>query len=577
MSQIRAKQIRSNNLGDLLVGNNTNNFAIKGIGLTGQVLTVSGGTAVWASPTVPNAFRYMGTVDAANPLLPQVQDLSSSLTPMDVTYTAVTPGYAGNAISVTYTTGGIAGSEVVTVVGNAISVQIQSGVSTAAMIAAAITASVPASALVTVAANTPAAFETAPYATTYLSGGRTLEAGDFYVVIATGNTENFAGTWDANSAPPYVGAVFLDGDSIVYNGTQWDKFDNNQPKVAATAGEISVSYAPLTETYTVSIDTSYVGQSSITTIGTVTSGAWNGTPIPRQFGGTGNDTTSLGANQILLSTTSTTTGGIVAPSTAGTFLEWNGSAFVWVAATNNAFSTIAGNSGSVSATGPTTIDIIGDLGITTVAASGSPDTLTVETTITSGSALVNNVGVGSKQLGIRGATAGTLLQATGSSTEAAWTTFTLPSSIGSAGTFLISDGTNIITSSLTLPNTATAPSALVANSSNTITTAIATTAGQVLTYNGTTVGFGTLSYASLSGTPSFGSDEFIVVTPAANLVMTGFFSHTPLAGSVIVFFNGLRLQNTGWSISAGTTLTLADSVNGYSTDANDQITANYSY
>jgi hypothetical protein len=577
MSQIRAKQIRSNNLGDLLVGNSTNNFEIIGIGSTGEVLTVNGGTATWALPAVPSAFVYRGTVNAADPLLPQVSSFNASLAVQDVTYTAVASGTGGNNISITYTTGGTAGSEVVTVVGNAISVQIQSGASTAADIAAAIAASAPAAALVTTVANTPAAFETAPFSTTYLAGGRVLEAGDFYVVIATGNTENFAGTWDANSAPPYVGSVFLSGDDIVFNGTKWDKFDNNQPVVAGTAGEISVSYAPLTETYTVSIDTSYTGQSTITTVGTITSGAWNGTPIPRQFGGTGNDTTSLAANQIFVASTSTTTTGIVAPTVSGTFLEWNGSTFVWAAATNDAFSTIAGNSGSVTASGPTTINIVGDLGITTVAAAGSPDTLTIGTSITSGSALVNNVGVGSNQLGIRGATAGTLLQATGLSTEADWTTFTLPTSVGSAGTILISDGTNIITSTLTLPNTVTAPSALVANTNNTVTAAPASSAGQVLMYNGSTVGFGTLAYSDLSGTPQFGSDEFIIVTPTANQVMTNFFSHTPLAGSVVVFFNGLRLQNTGWSISAGTTLTLADSVNGYSTDANDQITANYSF
>jgi len=477
MSQIRAKQILSNHTGDLLVGNNTN-FGILGIGTLGQVLTVAGGTAVWASPTVPDAFIYEGTVNAANALLPQV-----SATP---------------------------------------------------------------------------------------------QAGYYYAVTATGNTENFAGTWNASSSAPFIGATFLPGDAIVFNGTTWDKFENNNSVVAGTANQIDVTYNSLNNTYTIGMDPGYAGSTSITTLGTISTGTWQGGIIARQFGGTGSDTSSIGANRILFATGTTTTSGIVAPTSAGTFLEWNGTAFVWATANTNAFATVNGNTGTVVASGEDTLSILGTLGISTAAASGSPDTLTISTSIASGSALVNNVGTGSVQLGIRGATAGTLLQATGSSTEATWTTFTLPSTPGAAGTFLQSNGTNLVTSTLVLPTSATAPSALVVNTNNTVTAAGATTAGQVLTYNGTTVGFGTLSYSNLSGTPTWANDETIVATPAANLTITGFFSHTPIAASIIIFFNGLRLQNTGWTIS-GTSLSLVDSVNGYTTDVGDQITANYQF
>ena len=333
MSQIRSKQIYSNNTGDLLVGD-SNNFEIVGIGTTGQVLTVSGGTVSWASPSVPDAFTYLGTVNAANALIPQV---------------AVTPA-----------------------------------------------------------------------------------TGDYYAVTATGNTENFAGTWDANSSAPFIGATFLPGDSIVYNGTTWDKFENNNSVVVGTTNQIDVSLDSLTNTYTVSIDANYVGQTSITTLGTITSGTWNATPIARQFGGTGGNTTSLGANQIFVASSSTTTSGIVAPTVSWNFLgvAWLG--FVWAPATDNSFSTIGGNSGSVTASVPSTINIIGSLGVITAATSGSPDTLTIETSINSGSALYNNVGAGSVQLGIQGATVGTILQANGTSSEATWTSFTLPTSVGSA-------------------------------------------------------------------------------------------------------------------------------------------------
>ena len=67
-----------------------------------------------------------------------------------LTYTAVTAGVAGNDISITYTSGGTAGAEVVTVTGSAISVQIQSGVSTGTQVKTKIDASGAAAALVTV-------------------------------------------------------------------------------------------------------------------------------------------------------------------------------------------------------------------------------------------------------------------------------------------------------------------------------------------------------------------------------------------------------------------------------------------
>ena len=66
----------------------------------------------------------------------------------DLTFTADSWGIAD--ISIEYTTGGTAGSEVVSVVGHAISVQIESGVSTATQVKAAIDGSTPAAALVDV-------------------------------------------------------------------------------------------------------------------------------------------------------------------------------------------------------------------------------------------------------------------------------------------------------------------------------------------------------------------------------------------------------------------------------------------
>lgn len=87
----------------------------------------------------------------------------------DLTYTADAAGVSGNQISITYTGGGTAGAEVVTVSGTNISVQIQNAVSTSAQISTAVTASVPAAALVNVSAGSAAAQTT--QAQTYLEDG----------------------------------------------------------------------------------------------------------------------------------------------------------------------------------------------------------------------------------------------------------------------------------------------------------------------------------------------------------------------------------------------------------------------
>lgn len=72
----------------------------------------------------------------------------ASLVNNGITWTAVTMGAAGNDITVALVAGGTAGAEVVSVSGSAISVQIESGVSTRTQVLTAVQASAAASALV---------------------------------------------------------------------------------------------------------------------------------------------------------------------------------------------------------------------------------------------------------------------------------------------------------------------------------------------------------------------------------------------------------------------------------------------
>lgn len=97
-----------------------------------------------------------------------------------LTFQADTAGTAGNAITVAYTTGATAGSEVVTVVGSAISVQIATGVSTQTQVKAALDAFSPAAALIDTTVTSGATAVTAPAGPAAFSGGVTGPALESY-------------------------------------------------------------------------------------------------------------------------------------------------------------------------------------------------------------------------------------------------------------------------------------------------------------------------------------------------------------------------------------------------------------
>lgn len=54
--------------------------------------------------------------------------------------------------------------------------------------------------------------------------------------------------------------------------------------LASTAAQVDVTYT--SGVFTFSIDSAYVGQTSITTLGTITTGTWRGTPVQLAYGGT---------------------------------------------------------------------------------------------------------------------------------------------------------------------------------------------------------------------------------------------------------------------------------------------------
>lgn len=84
----------------------------------------------------------------------------------------------------------------------------------------------------------------------------------------------------------YFGFQLNTGDFVIYNGSGWNKIDSTDPTVAGTSNRISVS-GSTDSGYTVDISSSYVGQTSITTLGTIATGTWNATTIAVTKGGTG--------------------------------------------------------------------------------------------------------------------------------------------------------------------------------------------------------------------------------------------------------------------------------------------------
>lgn len=127
----------------------------------------------------------------------------ASLKIQDITYTAVNPGTGGNSITINYNDTVSAGSEAVTVVGNAITIDMEDGASTAQQIADAIDASAPALALISYAIDSgdEADVQSAFGAAVNLAGGQA--AGDWessdmgsgevsITVVGAGDVTDFA-------------------------------------------------------------------------------------------------------------------------------------------------------------------------------------------------------------------------------------------------------------------------------------------------------------------------------------------------------------------------------------------------
>jgi len=125
--------------------------------------------------------------------------------------------------------------------------------------------------------------------------------GHYYVVDTAGST-NLDGITDWNV-----------GDWAIFNGTVWEKVDNTDAVVSVNGAIGAVSLTGTANRITVTgtvwdIAPTYVGQNSITTLGTITTGTWNGTAIANA--NLANSSLTIGSTNISLGATSTTLAGL---------------------------------------------------------------------------------------------------------------------------------------------------------------------------------------------------------------------------------------------------------------------------
>lgn len=251
---------------------------------------------------------------------------------------------------------------------------------------------------------------------------------------------------------PSLSSIYVPvGRTLTINGSSQDLSVNRTFTITTTgtANRISVSGGSGL-TPTIDIDASYIGQASITTIGIITTGTWNGSIVSLGYGGSNANLTA-------------SNGGIIYSTSA---------AMAILAGTPTASKMLLSGASTTPTWSTSTIPTSAGATANKVLLSDGTNYILSTPTFPNASA-----------------TSGKWISSDGTNWIASTPTL---SSTATSGAYLRGDGTNWITSTLILPNTITANQVLWATATNTVGS------DTTFTYNGTISQIGNSSASGLS-------------------------------------------------------------------------------
>lgn len=226
-------------------------------------------------PTITSA-RYAAGINVSMDNVTPYAGIASTLTEQDITYTFIAAG-DNNFYTLEYTPGATAGSEVVTILGNAITVQIDSGVSTATQVKAAWDGSPAATAITATISGTASDPQVTFGPNNFING---VQPGNIQAAYLDGNVEitgnlTFGGALSIGQLNAFYQAALVNG------GGQVSSMQSlvTSPTVAANvtvanADTIGVNTAMLLNIgANATVTTSFVGLAALGLPAVVTMGA----------------------------------------------------------------------------------------------------------------------------------------------------------------------------------------------------------------------------------------------------------------------------------------------------------------
>jgi hypothetical protein len=322
--------------GDLIVGNGVNSATRLGIGSSNQVLTVSGGTAVWANPATSGTVTSVALSDSSTS---PIYTVSGSPVTSSGTLALTLKTQSANTVFAGPSSGSAAQPTFRPLVANDIP---------SLSYVSSVTASTPLFSsgglnpnLTIQVANTS---QSGYLSSTDWNTFNNKQASGNYITALTG---------DATASGPGSAALTLatvnSNTGSFGSSTSIPSFTVNA-KGLITAASGNAVVAPAGTLSGTTLNSSVVS-SSLTSVGTITSGTWNGTTIAIANGGTGQTSASAAFNALspitstgdLIIGTGTNTASRLAIGSNGTVLTSNGTTVSWQSAGTPSFSGLTTN------------------------------------------------------------------------------------------------------------------------------------------------------------------------------------------------------------------------------------------